>query len=92
LISVEGVYQGKQRHVSVTNGESRSPSHAVMNVFATWNVTDELRLMLGVDNVTDNLYRPHLAGFNRVANSATAVGRRLPGTGVNAYGRVGYRF
>ena len=91
-ISVEGVYAGEQKHVSNVNGETSSPSYAVMNLFGSWQITDAFLLTAGVDNVTDNLYRPHLAGLNRVSNSAVALRDRLPGTGVNVFGRVGYVF
>jgi iron complex outermembrane receptor protein len=91
-ISIEGVYAGDQDHVSTTNGETRSSSYAILNLFGSWDFADGWRLSGGIDNVTDNLYRQHLSGINRVMGSATDVGQRLPGLGINVYGRLGYVF
>ncbi|HIE82716.1 MAG TPA: TonB-dependent receptor [Dehalococcoidia bacterium] len=44
----------------------------------------------GVENLFDKSYIDHLSGFNRVQNSAVAVGQRLPGPGRNVYMTVNY--
>ena len=91
-ISIEGIYAGDQNKVSFTNRETTSKGYAIMNIFGSWDFAEGWRLSGGVDNVTDALYRRHLSGINRVAGSATAVGVRLPGLGVNVYGRLAYDF
>jgi iron complex outermembrane receptor protein len=91
-VSIEGVYAGDQDHVSKANGETRSSGFAILNLFGSWDFADGWRLSGGIDNVTDNLYRAHLSGINRVMGSATDVGQRLPGLGINVYGRVSYTF
>ena len=91
-ISIEGVYAGVQDHVSKTNGETRSAGYSILNIFGAWDFAEGWRLSGGVDNVTNNLYRAHLSGINRAMGSATNVGQRLPGLGVNVYGRIAYTF
>jgi iron complex outermembrane receptor protein len=63
-----------------------------MNLYAGWEPLSGLRLTVGIDNVTDALYRDHLSGINRVANSDVAQGARIPGAGRNFYGRVAWRW
>jgi iron complex outermembrane receptor protein len=90
--AVEGIFADEQDEVSEENGETETGGWAIMNLYAGWQPGGGLRLMAGIDNVTDERYRDHLAGFNRVSNSGVALGKRLPGPSRNFYGRIGWRW
>jgi iron complex outermembrane receptor protein len=90
--AVEGVLAARQDRVSKTNRETGTPGYGIMNLYAGWEPLSGLRLTVGIDNVTDALYRDHLSGINRVANSDVAQGARIPGAGRNFYGRVAWRW
>jgi iron complex outermembrane receptor protein len=91
-VAVEGVYAARQSHVSMTNGESPSGGWGVMNLFATVEPYDGFELEIGVDNVFDADYAPHLAGTSRIDSSGVSMGERLPGPGWSFYGRLTARF
>ena len=92
-LSLEGVYYDDQDKVSDFNGELPTDSYTLVNLGAWWQLQPGLRLAAGVDNLFDENYQEHLAGLNLVAgNQDLAVGERLPGTGVNGFVRVDYRF
>jgi len=90
--AVEGVLAARQDRVSQTNRETATPGYGIMNLYAGWEPLSGLRLTVGIDNVTDALYRDHISGINRVANSDVAQGERVPGAGRNFYGRVAWRW
>jgi len=91
-VAVQGVYAARQSHVSATNGESPSGGWGVMNLFGTWEVYEGVELEIGVDNVLDNDYAPHLTGTSRISSGGVSAGERLPGPGWSFYGRVTARF
>jgi iron complex outermembrane receptor protein len=91
-VAVEGVYAARQSHVSATNGESPSGGWGVMNVFGTWEAYDGVQLEIGVDNVFDDDYAPHLTGTSRINSGGVSVGERIPGPGWSFYGRLTARF
>jgi iron complex outermembrane receptor protein len=91
-VAIESQYAAAQKKVSSTNGESRSPSWAILNVFGTWDPLPWLGLVAGVNNVTDENYADHLAGTSRVTSSGVNAGERLPAAGVSFFGRVVGRF
>jgi len=86
--ALESVLFAPQRNVSETNGERRSSGYALVNLRSAVRLSDGLELRAGVENLFDRLYRPHLAGINRVTESDVAVGERLPGPGRSAYLRL----
>ncbi|MEN8761736.1 MAG: TonB-dependent receptor, partial [Thiogranum sp.] len=63
---LEGVGYAKQNKVSKTNGEENSSSYALMNLRGGISVMRNLAIGLGVENVFDKDYEPHLSGINRV--------------------------
>ncbi|MGH0034195.1 MAG: TonB-dependent receptor plug domain-containing protein [Myxococcota bacterium] len=91
-LSVEGVYAADQNKVSQTNGESKSDSWAILNIYGSWDPTDWVGFVVGVNNVTDNDYSDHLAGTNRVNSAGADAGERLPAAGVNFFARAVARF
>ena len=85
VFGVEGVFYAKQDDVATTNLEQTTASYAVYNLSWRYTAARNADLTLGVDNVFDNGYQDHLAGYNRVADSDVPVGERLPGAGRNFY-------
>jgi iron complex outermembrane receptor protein len=89
---IETIAYAAQDQVSETNRELTSPGYATVNLRGSWQVSSAVQLSVGVDNVFDRRYAPHLGGYNRVANPDVGVGERLPAMGVNAFGRLLYVF
>lgn len=90
-VSLTGEGVRKQDNVSVTNSEQETSGFGLMHLFANWQVSDQLQLSGGIENLLDREYEQHLAGYNRVRNSDVAVGDRLPGTGRNVFLKVSLR-
>jgi iron complex outermembrane receptor protein len=89
---VEGVGYAKQNKVSDTNDEEKSDSYTLLNLRGGINVMRNLAISVGVENVFDKDYEPHLSGINRVANSDVAVGDRVPGPGRNYFATLQYKY
>ena len=89
---IENVVYAKQDNVSATNTEQKSSGYGVVNASGSWQMTAQLQLAAGVDNLFDRKFRDHLGGYNRATNDDIAKGERLPGYGVNAFARVVYEF
>jgi iron complex outermembrane receptor protein len=89
---VEGITYAEQDDVSADNRELESSGYGVVNLLTTWRANEQLQLALGVDNVFDREYQPHLSGYNRAANSDIPRGERLPATGLNVFARLMYNF
>lgn len=90
--TLETVAYAAQDNVSATNREETSSGYATVNLRGVWQATDSLQFTLGVDNLFDRRYAPHLGGYNRVRNPDVAMLERLPAPGVNLFGRVLYTF
>ena len=90
--SVETIAYAEQENVSDSNREQTTPAYAVVNLRGSWQATRRLQLALGVDNLFDRDYAPHLGGYNRVRNPDVDRLQRLPAPGVNLFGRVLYTF
>ncbi|HEV57839.1 MAG TPA: TonB-dependent receptor [Phycisphaerales bacterium] len=82
---LEGVFYADQDNVAETSFEQTTSSYAIYNVSWRYAVKRGTHFSVGVDNVLDEYYHDHLAGYNRVADSDVPVGERLPGTGRNIY-------
>jgi iron complex outermembrane receptor protein len=89
---IEAVLYDDQDNVSETNNEQETSGYELVNLGATWQVTDQLQLAGGVENVFDEDYEDHLGGYNRAANPDIPRGSRLPGYGTNVLVRVTYEF
>jgi iron complex outermembrane recepter protein len=88
--TVEGVGVAQQGRVSVSNGEPRTGGHALLNIRGQLQVNENTSVVAGIDNLLDRQYTDHLAGFNRARGTDVPVGARLPGSGLNAFIRVGF--
>lgn len=89
---VEAIAYAAQDDVSATNREQTSSGYATVNLRGMWQVRPSLQLALGIENLFDRRYAPHLGGYNRVRNPDVGVMERLPAPGVNVFGRVQYVF
>ena len=78
----------EQADVSVTNSEAETPGHVVLNLFGTWEMAEGVRVAAGFENLLDQVYRDHLSGYNRNADSDVALGTRVPGAGRGVFVRL----
>ncbi len=81
-----------QNKVSATNSEVATGGYALLDLYAGYWLDDSTSLTVGVENLFDRFYQDHLAGYNRISDSDVPLGDRLPGTGINAFLRLDYRF
>lgn len=91
-LGAETVMVTAQNQVSETNLEQETSGYAVVNISGSWQVSEQLQLAAGVDNLLDKEFEDHLGGYNRAANPDIAKGARLPGYGTNVFARVSYSF
>ncbi len=89
---LETVAYAAQDDVSETNREQTTSGYGVVNLHAAWQANSSLQLALGVENLFDREYAPHLGGYNRVMNPDVGMLERLPAAGVIVFGRVLYTF
>ena len=75
----------EQTKVSELNNEKRSSGYGVLNWQLDYDVNLNLRLKIGIDNVFDKAYSPHLNGINRANGSEINVGEAVPEMGRNVY-------
>ncbi|MXO87635.1 TonB-dependent receptor domain-containing protein [Alteraurantiacibacter aestuarii] len=88
----EMVAAAAQHDVSATNSEAPSSGYAVFNLFGGMQVTPDIAINAGIENLFDKLYRPHLSGLNRVGASDVLVGEKLPGAGRGVWVRANLSF
>lgn len=85
-VAAEAVTVARQNQVSSFNDEEETSGYAIFNLSGQYQVSQNLTVQGGVNNVFDRKYRDHLGGYNRVAgNEDIAVGERLPGLGRSVY-------
>jgi len=96
-VTGEGVFAAKQDQISreIVLNEPRSSNketsgYGIYNLYAQWRGRGGLQVRVGVENLLDDDYTLHTAGFNRVSNSDVPLGSRLRGPGINAFGQVGF--
>lgn len=80
----------EQSDVSVTNSELESPSYAIANLYAEWQIQPGIGLSAGIENLFDTIYRDHLSGINRNGFGDVALGTRVPGAGRGAFLRLSF--
>ncbi|MBL4544406.1 MAG: TonB-dependent receptor [Oceanicaulis sp.] len=90
--TVETLMVAEQDKVSAENSELETPGHVVLNAYGRWAVNDRVSLSAGVENILDQPYRDHLAGYNRNSGLGVPVGERLPGAGAGVWLRLNTRF
>ena len=91
--TIENVLYAEQNKVSKTNSEQTTAGYGLLNAGGYWQLSTEMRLGFGVDNLLDKRYQDHLSGYNRVSsNPDINKGDRLYGYGRNVYARVDYQW
>jgi len=86
------VINDSQTNVSTTNDEQETAGYSVVNADLNYELTNELVLKAGVDNLLNREYKNHLGGYNRVKNSETALMSRLPSQGRTLWAELNYYF
>ena len=79
--TLETLAVAEQDRVAASNSEASTPGHVLINLSGQWQVTEQVHLSAGLENLLDHAYRRHLAGYNRNTGSDVGVGERLPGPG-----------
>lgn len=92
LAGLEALAVAEQDHVSAENGETPTPGYVVLNAFARAELGEAARVSVGAQNLLDQRYREHLAGFNRNVGLGLPVGARLPGPGIGLWLRLDTTF
>lgn len=82
----------KQEKISTLNNEKRSAGYAVVDWQANYDATNQLTFGVGVTNLLNKLYQPHLAGLNRAMGSELTIGERIAAKGRAMWVSVDYHF
>lgn len=90
--SLETVNYADQDRVSATNLEQKTDGYSIVNLTGRINVSVDVEIGLGVENIFDEEYEDHLAGYSRAFNPDIAMRDRMPGLGRNFYGRLMWHF
>lgn len=80
----------KQTNVSELNNEKESAGYATLDWQLDYDVNSQLRLNVGISNLLDKAYSPHLNGVNRAMGSSINVGEAVPEVGRNVF--VGFNY
>lgn len=86
--TLEGRAVAKQDQISATNSEQATDGHVVLSAHGHWDVRPGVRLAVGVENLLDEVYQDHLAGYNRNGFGDVALGQRTPGPGRGVFLRL----
>ncbi len=92
MASLEAVSYADQDRVSSTNLELDTDGYTIFNLNGRVNVSTDLEVSLGVENLFDKEYEDHLAAYNRAFNPDIAMRDRMPGLGRNVYARLMWNF
>lgn len=83
--SLESVLYASQSKTASYNNEEKSAGYGLLNLYSQYQVSSDLRINAGIENLLDKDYVDHLTGYNRNADSDIPVGDRLPGRGRNLF-------
>jgi iron complex outermembrane receptor protein len=86
--TLESRVVARQDKVSATNSEPATDGYVVFSAHGQWEVRPGVRLAAGVENLLDEVYQDHLAGYNRNGFGEVPVGQRVPGPGRGAFLRL----
>jgi iron complex outermembrane receptor protein len=96
-VTVENVLSARQDKLSRTivldeprSSNEETPGWGIVNLYGQWLSRSGVQIRAGAENIFDNDYTSHVAGFNRVMPSDVAIGNRLPGRGVNVFANISY--
>ncbi|MCB1670787.1 MAG: TonB-dependent receptor [Gammaproteobacteria bacterium] len=88
----ESVIYANQNRVSQTNIEQKTDGYTIFNLTGRINLSPDLEIGVGIENLFDKEYEDHLAGYNRAYNPDIPLRYRMPGLGRNFYGRLMWYF
>ena len=91
-LKIESVLYAKQSKVSSFNNEEKTSGYGIINLLGNHQLSRQLTVSAGVENLFDHKYQDHLTGYNRNGDSDVAVGDRLPGAGRNLYVSFAYNW
>ena len=83
--SLESVLYASQSKTASYNDEEKSAGYGLLNLYSQYQVSSDLRINAGIENLLDKDYVDHLTGYNRNGDSDIPVGDRLPGRGRNFF-------
>lgn len=100
LAKVSGDFVAAQKNISDTitldpqnnNNNASTAGYVLFNLFAQWKPLHGVAINAGIENIFDRHYINSLNGFNRVRDSDTAIGARLPGHGRNVFATINYQW
>jgi iron complex outermembrane receptor protein len=78
----------EQDEVSVTNSERATKRYVILSAYGDWEFQNGVTLAAGIENLLDEVYEDHLAGYNRNGFGDVPVGERIPGAGRGAFIRL----
>ncbi|MCB1664071.1 MAG: TonB-dependent receptor [Pseudomonadales bacterium] len=84
-LQIESVIYAKQSDVSAFNNEEETAGYGLVNLDANYQLSQNIEIGVGIENIFDKSYRDHLAGYNRNNTSDIPVGERLYGAGRNLF-------
>ena len=83
--SLESVLYASQSKTASYNDEEKSAGYGLLNLYSQYQISSDLRINAGIENLLDKDYVDHLTGYNRNGDSDIPVGDRLPGRGRNFF-------
>lgn len=83
--SLESVLYASQSKTASYNDEDKSAGYGLLNLYSQYQLSSDLRINAGIENLFDKDYVDHLTGYNRNGDSDIPVGDRLPGRGRNFF-------
>ena len=83
--SLESVLYASQSKTAAYNDEQKSAGYGLLNLYSQYQLSSELRINAGIENLLDKDYVDHLTGYNRNGDSDIPIGDRLPGRGRNVF-------
>lgn len=92
MATLESINYADQDRVSATNLEKKTDGYSIFNLTGNINLSTDLEVVLGAENIFDKEYEDHLAAYNRAFNPDIASRARMPGLGRNFYARVMWNF
>jgi len=90
--TLESIIYADQDQISVTNLEQETDGYTIFNLAARINLSADLEIGVGIENLLDEEFEDHLAGYNRAFNPDIPMRVRMPGLGRNVYGRLMWYF
>jgi len=83
--SLESALYASQSKTAAYNDEEKSAGYGLLNLYSQYQLSSDLQINAGIENLLDKDYVDHLTGYNRNGDSDIPVGDRLPGRGRNFF-------